>query len=365
MARALAGFGARCHSSSARKVVHGAGTGSSATAVRPGCELHAVALELVEGARTRARRCAPRPPRPGAARPDRCAAPTPAPALAAVVLGARRREPVAEPVQLLRIDRVHPKPCASRHHRPARRLDRHADPFRRRAGGAGQPLRHRRQARAADGNTSLPCSRPASPQMRPRRPGNHFTATKPSPGRHDACRSLYGRSRRRLFIGHRPWQTAGARVLQRCSGHKGRQVAPGGLPGADSLSLSLLIPVGLQRRESGSRTAAGVQMVQGRPLWSPVLAPCGDQLGTSTLEPIWDTHPETRTGDMHVQSSGRTWWEGGCPVSPKRWMSLFLEKVDVPIRPHNADTPSVMERDKLTLLPQSVRTGTTKVKDDF
>ncbi len=34
--------------------------------------------------------------------------------VAAVVLGARRRVPVAEPVELLRVDRVHARPCASK-----------------------------------------------------------------------------------------------------------------------------------------------------------------------------------------------------------------------------------------------------------
>ena len=72
--------------------------------------------------------------------------------VAAVVLGARRRVPVAEPVELLRVDRVHREAARQQalRHRPARRLDRHADLRRRHAaGGLGDPGRHRRQARAA------------------------------------------------------------------------------------------------------------------------------------------------------------------------------------------------------------------------
>ena len=143
------------------------------------------------------------------------------------------------------------RPCASKLSTTGPRGVSIAHPHRlgrRRGNRLGDPRRHRRQPRPAVRETR---SRHAPRQRRrARTPGG---SAHPSPRRRtssiptscsssslflpmlQACRdahlSLYWRSRRGLFTGRPSRQkTAGARVLRRCSWHRGRVVAPAALP---------------------------------------------------------------------------------------------------------------------------------------
>ena len=143
----------------------------------------------------------------------------------AVVLGARRRVPVAEPVELPGVDRVHRQavPRQALQHRPARRLDGHADRLRRRPGdGLGDPRRHRRQTRPAVRERALATHRAvvaehadlvASPTpvhadvpVQFGHLSSSSAVAAQSRACHDACLSLYWRSRRELFTGRPSWQ---------------------------------------------------------------------------------------------------------------------------------------------------------------
>ena len=131
------------------------------------------------------------------------------------------------------------------HHRTTGCLDRHPHRLGRRRGNRlGDPRRHRRQPRPAVREHVLATHRASAVEHA------HLVvlptpvhADVPAQFRHhassslflpmlQACRdahlSLYWRSRRGLFTGRPSRQkTAGARVLRRCSWHRGRVVAPG------------------------------------------------------------------------------------------------------------------------------------------
>ena len=168
--------------------------------------------------------------------------------VAAVVLGPGRRQPVAEAVELLRVDRVDREAVFHQalDHRPARRLDRHA--YLRRAGGERQqPARHLRETRPAVLEAAFPENLPGSVEdarlARLRAPVdagepcqfhlNLFALPSPNPmGANDAGRSLYvlALSGANSPRGVHRWRAAGARVRRRCSWHRATLVAPGSLP---------------------------------------------------------------------------------------------------------------------------------------
>lgn len=81
------------------------------------------------------------------------------PSVAAVVLGAGRREAVPEAVELLRIEGMYDEDALHHglDHRPVRHLDRHCDPARRRPGLLEEPRRHlgEPQARMREGPLAL------------------------------------------------------------------------------------------------------------------------------------------------------------------------------------------------------------------
>ena len=163
-----------------------------------------------------------------------------------VVLRARRREAVAETVELFRVDRVDGEAALHQafDHRPAWRLDRHSDFACVSRRERQHPARHLRQPCTAVLELSFSEHLPGSvehahlmflrPPVDPREPSQlqfEPPLCRIEWARPDACRSLYWRSTAQTPHGASigGW-TAGAQVLFRCSLHWGPLGAPGGLP---------------------------------------------------------------------------------------------------------------------------------------
>ena len=163
-----------------------------------------------------------------------------------VVLRARRREAVAETVELFRVDRVDGEAALHQafDHRPAWRLDRHSDFACVSRRERQHPARHLRQPCTAVLELSFSEHLPGSvehahlmflrPPVDPREPSQlqfEPPLCRIEWARPDACRSLYWRSTAQTPHGASigGW-TAGAQVLFRCSLHMGPLGAPGGLP---------------------------------------------------------------------------------------------------------------------------------------
>src|SRR4051794_39644651 len=140
--------------------------------------------------------------------------------IAPVVLGPGDADAVAQPVELLGIDRVYGEAAVQKsiHHRSVWHLDGHRDS----AGIAGhghQPVTECREACAAMRERPLAhnfarpveqadlvlCRAPVDASEPAECLISHGPVLSCSTSRHDACRNLYGRSRARLPTGHPSW----------------------------------------------------------------------------------------------------------------------------------------------------------------
>src|SRR5215211_5327247 len=129
---------------------------------------------------------------------------------------------VAQPVELLGIDRVYGEAAVQKsiHHRSMRHLNRHRDRARV-ARSRHEPIAQGRQARPAMGERPLAhnfaspieqaylvlCRAPVDAGEPAECLISHGPVLSCPTSRHDACRNLYGRSRARLPTGHPSWPT--------------------------------------------------------------------------------------------------------------------------------------------------------------
>src|SRR3954468_4142 len=140
--------------------------------------------------------------------------------IAPVVLGPGDADAIAQPIELLGIDRVYGEAAVQKsiHHRSMRHLNRHRD----RAWVARsrhEPIAQGRQARPAVGERPLAhnfarpveqadlvlCRAPVDASEPAECLISHGPVLSCSTSRHDACRNLYWRSRARLPTGHPSW----------------------------------------------------------------------------------------------------------------------------------------------------------------
>ena len=163
--------------------------------------------------------------------------------VAAIVLGAGDGEAVAEPIELLGIDRIHLETAFQQcfDDRAVRHLDRHRDrrlvrlrcstATRRRAPPArrrhGQTRAHRQSCRRhRSGRLDAPGS-PSRCRQTTRIPSVMTTPSSAQPDRRDDRQSLYRRSKRNLPQDFRRGQPAGVQVRSRCPRRRVGSATPG------------------------------------------------------------------------------------------------------------------------------------------